>query len=159
MTQPIAFTKLSGSGNDFACLDNRDGRFDPLLADAERIGHFARLLCRRSMGVGADGVIFCCRPEVAEVADVAARFFEADGSETDLCGNGTACFTRWAFDSGFVRDSEIRILTPAGVVLAQRSDGAGVVCQEGTCTALAPGARTSPLAARNSQHSYSSGHH
>ncbi len=129
MMPPIEFAKLSGSGNDFACIDNRDGRFDELLGAPEHIGRFARLLCRRSMGIGADGVIFCCESEVGELADVAARFFEADGSETDLCGNGTACFARWAFDSGFVGDSEIRILTPAGVVLAQRSDAAYItVC-------------------------------
>ena len=125
--QPIEFAKLSGSGNDFVCIDNRDGRFDALLAEPERIGHFAKLLCRRSIGVGADGVIFCVRPEIDEVADVGARFFEADGSEAGLCGNGTACFTRWAFDGGFVADSSLRILTPAGVVLAERGEGPYIV--------------------------------
>jgi diaminopimelate epimerase len=123
MTGPIEFAKLSGSGNDFVCIDNRDGRLDGLLAAPQRIGHFARLLCRRSMGIGADGVIFAGDSEVGGLADIAARFFEADGTETGLCGNGTACFTRWAFDSGFVADSSIRILTPAGVVLAERADG------------------------------------
>jgi len=127
--RPIEFAKLSGSGNDFACIDNRGGRFDELLDAPGRIARFARLLCRRSMGIGADGVIFCCPSEVGELADVGARFFEADGSETDLCGNGTACFARWAFDGGFVGDREIRILTSAGVVRAKRSDGAYItVC-------------------------------
>jgi len=125
--KPIEFAKLSGSGNDFVCIDNRHGRFDALLADGPRIGHFARLLCRRSMGIGADGVILACRPEIEEVADLGARFFEADGSEAALCGNGTACFTRWAFDGGFVANSSIRILTPAGVVVAERGSGAYIV--------------------------------
>ncbi len=120
---PIQFAKLSGSGNDFVCIDNRDGRFDELTGSPQRIGYFARRLCRRSLGIGADGVIFAARPEIEGVADVAARFFEADGSEAGLCGNGTACFTRWAFDGGFVEDSTLRILTPAGVVLAERADG------------------------------------
>jgi len=127
MDGPIEFAKLSGSGNDFACIDNRDGRFDALLADGPRIGHFARLLCRRSTGIGADGVIFACGPEIAEVADLGARFFEADGSEAALCGNGTACFARWAFDGHFVANSSIRILTPAGVVVAERGGGAYIV--------------------------------
>jgi len=127
MDKSIEFAKLSGSGNDFVCIDNRDGRFDALLGNGPAIGHFARLLCRRSMGIGADGVIFACRPEIEEVADVGARFFEADGSEAALCGNGTACFTRWAFDGRFVSDSSIRILTPAGVVLAERGDGAYIL--------------------------------
>jgi len=121
--RPIEFAKLSGSGNDFVCIDNRGGRFDALLADGERIGHFAQLLCRRSMGIGADGVIFAGPPELPEAADLSARFFEADGTEAGLCGNGTGCFTRWAFDGGFVTDSSLRILTPAGVVLAERADG------------------------------------
>jgi diaminopimelate epimerase len=122
MTDAIEFAKLSGSGNDFICLDNRDGRFDDLLARPEAVGHFARLLCRRSLGIGADGVVFAGRPEIEGVADVSARFFEADGSEANLCGNGTACFTRWVIAGGFVPDCEVRILTPAGVVLAQNCD-------------------------------------
>ena len=128
MAESIEFGKLSGSGNDFVCIDNRDGRFDAMLAAPERVGHFARLLCRRSIGIGADGVIFAGRSEVAEFADVAARFFEADGSECDLCGNGTACFTRWAFDGRFVSDTKINILTPAGVVEAERRDGPYIRC-------------------------------
>ena len=122
MNQPIEFAKLSGSGNDFVCIDGRDGRFDELLASPDRVGVFSRALCLRCAGVGADGAIFALAPEIDGFADVAARFFEADGSECELCGNGTACFTRWAFDSGFVPDSSIKILTPAGVVLAEAAD-------------------------------------
>jgi diaminopimelate epimerase len=124
---PIEFAKLSGSGNDFVCIDNRDGRFDELLASPQRVAQFARMLCRRTMGIGADGVIFCARSEVGGLADVSARFLEADGSEAALCGNGTACFARWAFDGGFVANSTIRILTPAGVVLAERGSGGYIV--------------------------------
>ena len=82
----IEFAKLSGSGNDFVCIDGRDGRFDDLLAAPRRTGPLAKLLCRRNLGIGADGVIFSYAPEIAEVADVGARFFEADGSEAGLCG-------------------------------------------------------------------------
>ena len=119
----IPFWKLTGSGNDFICIDNRDGRFDPMLAEPAASGHFASTLCKRGHGVGADGVIFAGKPEIEGFADIAARFFEADGSECELCGNGTACFTRFVFDSGFVPDHEVKILTPAGVVLANRADG------------------------------------
>jgi len=119
--RPIQFVKLSGSGNDHICIDNRDGRFDALLAEPAAIGRFARMVCRRSLGIGGDGVIFACKPEIG------ARFFEADGSEAALCGNGTACFTRWAFDEEFVGNSTIRILTPAGVVLAERGKGGYIV--------------------------------
>ncbi len=122
MTEPIEFAKLSGSGNDFVCIDARDGRYDDLLAGGG-VGAFAASLCRRGRSVGADGVIFAVRPEIEGIADLAARFFEPDGSEAELCGNGTACFIHWAVNRGLVDDGEIRILTPAGVVRGHRSDG------------------------------------
>lgn len=122
-TSTIDFVKLSGSGNDFICIDNRDGHFDAILSSQDRLGHFARSLCHRGTGVGADGVILAIAPQVENFADIGARFFEADGSEAGLCGNGTGCFAHWAIESGFVPDREIRILTPAGVVLAQNRDG------------------------------------
>lgn len=129
MHDPIEFAKLSGSGNDFILVDNRDGRFDRLLRSPRRAGQFARLLCRRRPGVGADGLIFAARPRGADHADVAARFFEADGSQTNLCGNGTACFVRWALSSGFVAGPDISVLTPAGVVYGRPADNGYVrVC-------------------------------
>jgi len=122
------FTKLSGSGNDFACFDARDGRLDRVISHPECAAHCARTLCHRAMGIGADGIIFACRPEVEGVADIGARFFEPDGSEAALCGNGTGCFVRWVTDHGW-HDGELRILTPAGVVRGMMGDGAYVkVC-------------------------------
>ncbi len=113
----IEFAKLSGSGNDFICIDNRDGRYDELLESEAAIGHFARTLCRRGQAIGADGLIFACKLEIEGVADLSARFFEADGSETELCGNGTACFVHWATLNEWARpDQDIKILTPAGIV-------------------------------------------
>jgi len=116
---PIEFWKLSGSGNDFICIDNRDGRYNDLLADAGRASHFAREICHRGTGVGADGVIFACRPEIEDVADIQAQFYEPDGSVAELCGNGTGCFVCCATALGWVDDGQIRILTPAGVVLGR----------------------------------------
>lgn len=120
----IAFAKLSGSGNDFVCIDNRDGRFDSMLSDELHVAHFARTLCRRGLGVGADGVIFACKPQIDGVADIGALFFETDGSQAELCGNGTACFVHWMTSTGSLRDgAEAKILTPAGVVLGSNSTG------------------------------------
>jgi len=122
MSESIEFVKLSGSGNDFICVDGRSGRFDGLFS-AGAAGHFARTLCRRGPGVGADGVLFATTPEIEQVADMGARFFEPDGSEAELCGNGTACFVYWAVTSGWLPDREIKVLTPAGVILGQMADG------------------------------------
>lgn len=123
MTTPIHFAKLSGAGNDHVCIDNRDGRFDDLLASPQRAGHFARVLCHRGLGVGADGVIFALRCEDREQGDLCVRFFEPDGAAAELCGNGTACLARWALDAGWVDSEAVRIVTPVGVVRGRRADG------------------------------------
>lgn len=122
MTHPIKLWKLSGSGNDFILLDSRDGTFDEVLDSSERAAHFARTLCHRRTGVGADGIIFAATPEHAEAADLTAIFMETDGGRTSLCGNGTACFVRWAISQKIVPDGEVKVLTSAGVVLGRDLD-------------------------------------
>lgn len=119
----LEFVTVSGSGNDFVCIDNRDGELDWLLADQRRCGHFVRALCRRGMSIGADGMIFACRSGEGQDTDIAARHFDPDGSEVELCGNGTACFAAWAMDSGWVDNGEVKIHTPAGVVVGKRVEG------------------------------------
>ena len=121
MSDQIDFVKLSGSGNDFLCIDNRDGRFDDAIATG-RGGRIAQVLCRRGTGIGADGVIFAERTDLLPDVDVFARFFEPDGSNAELCGNGTACVIYWAFDSGWTDDDEIKILTDAGLVRGHLAD-------------------------------------
>jgi len=129
MPETIEFSKLSGSGNDFICIDNRDGRFDGLLASAERIGRFSRRVCAHGTGIGADGLIFACRAELPEVADIQSRLFEPDGSEAELCGNGTGCFARWVSANAWVPRKEMKILTPSGIVLGRdNEDGYVRVC-------------------------------
>jgi diaminopimelate epimerase len=129
MTETIEFAKLSGSGNDFICIDGQDGRFDDLLASPHRAGAFASVLCCRGMGIGADGVIFAVASEIQGIAHLGARFFEPDGSEAALCGNGTACFVRWVLGNRWVPGPEIKVLTSAGVVIGRPSDNGYVrVC-------------------------------
>ena len=124
----IPFTKLTAAGNDFVCIDNCEGQFDALMDTADKIAHFTHTLCRHHVGIGADGVIFCQHPEIDGVADIGARIFEWDGSEVELCGNGTACFVTWATHMDLV-SGEARILTPAGVVRGERiKDGYTRVC-------------------------------
>ena len=123
MIEPIAFVKLSGSGNDFICIDNRDGRFDDMIRSGGA-AHFARTLCHRGPSVGADGLIFAEKTDLLPDVHVFARFFEPDGSEAELCGNGTACFIDWAVSNGWLaRDEEVKALTNAGVVRGQKLRG------------------------------------
>jgi diaminopimelate epimerase len=123
MIESIDFVKLSGSGNDFICIDNRDGRFGELISSG-RVSHFARTLCRRGPGVGADGLIFAESTDLLPDVQISARFLEPDGSEAELCGNGAACFVSWAVAEGWLpEDEEVKALTTVGVIRGQKLPG------------------------------------
>ncbi len=83
----LRFTKMNGAGNDFVLLDNRAG---DLQLTREQIIR----LCDRHRGVGADGVLLLERP--ANGADFRMRYYNADGGEAEMCGNGARCFARYA---------------------------------------------------------------
>lgn len=117
----IPFTKLTAGGNDFICIDNTQGGFDELLASPSLPG-FVRNLCRRGLSIGADGLIFAENLGGGAGVDICARFMEPDGTEAELCGNGTACFTYWALDRNLVQGPQVDILTAAGAAQAQVTD-------------------------------------
>ncbi|OIP46800.1 MAG: diaminopimelate epimerase [Deltaproteobacteria bacterium CG_4_10_14_3_um_filter_60_8] len=107
---PIPFTKMSGTGNDFILIDHRT----PMLAGLD-VAAFARAVCRRRFSVGADGLILI---EPSVTADFAWRFFNADGSIAEMCGNGARCAARFAFTKG-IAPAAMRFETLAGVIAAQ----------------------------------------
>lgn len=106
----IPFMKMSGSGNDFILIDHRK----PFI-DGDRMKEFARKVCRRRISVGADGLIFI---ENSEKADFKWRFFNADGSEGEMCGNGGRCAARFAHLKGITGPS-LTFETLAGMISAQ----------------------------------------
>ncbi|MFW5799119.1 MAG: diaminopimelate epimerase, partial [Planctomycetota bacterium] len=81
------------------------------------------------VSVGADGVIFAGPVGSGDGVDIVARFFEPDGSEVELCGNGVGSFCYWVIDRGFVTPGkrEIRVLTSAGVVRGKKLGDNGEV--------------------------------
>src|ERR1700748_2629162 len=105
----LRFTKMNGAGNDFVLIDNRSGayKFSP-----EQIG----LLCDRHRGVGADGVLLVEAP--ADKADFRMRYFNADGGEAEMCGNGARCFARFVKEVTGA-EGKISFETPAGVISAE----------------------------------------
>ncbi len=105
----IEFYKMSGAGNDFILVDNRDGVFD--FADMPSA---VKQLCRRALSVGADGLILVERPD-REGIDFRWRFFNADGSDATMCGNGARCAARLAFLLG-ISGRSVSFLTGAGIV-------------------------------------------
>jgi diaminopimelate epimerase len=106
----ISFWKMQGSGNDFILIDHRG----PLLADADR-PDFVKKVCAPKFGVGADGLIFI---EPSSQVDFRWRFFNADGSEAEMCGNGGRCAARYAFLNG-IAPGKMAFETLAGVIHAE----------------------------------------
>ncbi|MEM0896030.1 MAG: diaminopimelate epimerase [Verrucomicrobiota bacterium] len=105
----LEFTKMNGAGNDFVMLDNRDLSLSLSNEEIER-------LCDRHRGVGADGLL-AVEP-AQDGADFRMRYYNADGGEAEMCGNGARCFARFAQKlTGGVEP--IQFETPAGVIGAE----------------------------------------
>ncbi|MBW1911904.1 MAG: diaminopimelate epimerase [Deltaproteobacteria bacterium] len=108
--ETIEFWKMNGSGNDFILIDNRDGK----IAEGE-MSRLVERSCRRRESVGADGLIFVTG---SEQYDFAWRFFNADGGEAEMCGNGGRCVARFAHLNG-IAGSKMTFGTMAGPVSAE----------------------------------------
>jgi diaminopimelate epimerase len=109
----LKFTKMQGCGNDFILIDDREERIPE-----EKKGGIARFLCRRRFSVGADGVLFLCRP-TASSYDVRMRVFNADGSEAEMSGNGMRCFAKYVYEKGIVRSRRMRVETLGGLIVPE----------------------------------------
>jgi len=105
----LRFTKMNGAGNDFILIDNRAG---DVRLDHNQIAH----LCDRHRGIGADGILLLERP--SNDADFRMRYFNADGGEAEMCGNGARCFARFANKAARAQ-TKISFETPAGVISAE----------------------------------------
>ena len=106
----IPFTKLHGCGNDYVYLDAWDGA---LPAD---LPAFARTVSNRHTGIGSDGLIVIGPTPAGIKADLRMDMFNADGTVSEMCGNGIRCAAKLAADHGRVRGESIRIATGAGVL-------------------------------------------
>ena len=105
----LKFTKMNGAGNDFVILDNRDGS---LALDTTTIAR----LCDRHRGVGADGLLVV--EPAQNGADFRMRYYNSDGGEAEMCGNGARCFARFAQKIGGNAD-DVSFETMAGVIRAK----------------------------------------
>lgn len=105
----LPFTKMNGAGNDFVMVDNRDLRFQLSKADIAR-------LCDRHRGIGADGLI-AVEPALGS-AHFRMRYYNADGGEAEMCGNGARCFGRFAARLGG-RTDLVTFETLAGEITAE----------------------------------------
>src|SRR5260370_7118904 len=105
----LRFTKMNGAGNDFVMIDNRAGevRLQP-----EQIVR----ICDRHRGVGADGILLL--EKGSNGADFRMRYYNRDGGEAEMCGNGARCFARFAKKVAGAPE-RISFQTPAGLIGAR----------------------------------------
>jgi diaminopimelate epimerase len=105
VTLGVPVVKMNGTGNDFILVDERvEGIGDPAA--------FARRVCDRTRGIGADGVLLVGR---SDRFDARMTIVNADGSEAEMCGNGMRCVARYLDESGEHRESAV-IDTIAGPI-------------------------------------------
>jgi diaminopimelate epimerase len=105
----LRFTKMNGAGNDFVVIDNRAG--DVRLNSKQIVW-----ICDRHRGVGADGILLL--EKSTNGADFRMRYYNADGGEAEMCGNGARCFARFANRVADAGD-KISFETPAGIIGAR----------------------------------------
>ena len=87
----LIFHKYQGTGNDFVILDNRDERYNGLTNEQ------VRFLCNRRFGIGADGLMLL---NSASGFDFEMKYYNSDGRESSMCGNGGRCLTKFAWHQG-----------------------------------------------------------
>lgn len=107
----MRFVKMHGIGNDYLYLD---AVTDVAIEHRPDLPDLARAMSDRHRGVGSDGIILVCRPRGD--AHVRMRMFNADGSESEMCGNGVRCVAKFAHDRLRVRDNPMRVETGRGVL-------------------------------------------
>ena len=91
----IQFSKYQGTGNDFVIIDNREGKI--ALSNAQ-----IAFLCDRKFGVGSDGLMLL---GTASGYDFSMDYYNADGTEGTMCGNGGRCLVQYAHDHGIVKEN------------------------------------------------------
>ena len=105
----VKFVKMHGAGNDFVMIDDREGTFPAAKATLAALG-------ARGTGIGCEGIVLVQR---SARADFRMRFFNPDGSEAELCGNGARCVAAFAREIGAAQSDTMRFETLAGEIRAE----------------------------------------
>ncbi len=111
----VKITKMQGCGNDFIIIDYQEFQKTEMSMES-----FAKKICNRNFGVGADGLII---PNIdTKDTDIGWYFFNSDGSTAQMCGNGMRCFAKYVYDKKLVSKKEFSVQTLAGVIKPQLLD-------------------------------------
>jgi diaminopimelate epimerase len=103
-TRPLSFSKMHGAGNDFVLLDG----FHQTLPALSPLTH---AMCDRHFGIGADGLMAA---SPSNTSDIRMAYFNSDGSEGEMCGNGIRCFAKFAYEKGLTAKTTFTVETRAG---------------------------------------------
>ena len=103
---------MNGAGNDFVVLNNLEEHLR-----VEDLPQVARTLCERHLSIGADGLMVVDAPD--QGGDYKMRFYNADGSMGEMCGNGARCICRYGYENGLAGETQT-IETTAGIVTGRR---------------------------------------
>lgn len=101
----MKFTKMQAAGNDFILVNGLEEQKD-------NWNEFAKKVCDRHFGVGADGLMFCSE---SKRADIKMHYYNSDGSRGEMCGNGIRCFSKFVYDNKIVDKKHFLVETDAGI--------------------------------------------
>lgn len=101
----MKFTKMHGCGNDYVYVNC----FEEKVENPSKV---AQIVSDRHFGIGSDGLILICP---SDVADFRMRMYNADGSESEMCGNGIRCVGKYVFDYGLTDKKKVTVETGAGI--------------------------------------------
>src|SRR5512137_606115 len=102
----MKFTKMQGAGNDYVYVNCFEEKVNNPSEVAIRVSN-------RNFGIGSDGLILILP---SDQADVRMRMFNADGSESEMCGNGIRCVAKFSYDHGLTRNNPMKVQTGRGVL-------------------------------------------
>lgn len=101
----MKFTKMQAAGNDFILVNGLEEQKD-------NWNEFAKKVCDRHFGIGADGLMFCSE---SKIADIKMHYYNSDGSRGEMCGNGIRCFSKFVFDNKIVDKKHFLVETDVGI--------------------------------------------
>lgn len=111
LLERLEFEKYHGLGNDYVLINDIEWNIPE-----EKKSKLAIKLCEFHYSIGADGLIFVCN---SDKADIKMRIFNNDGTEAEMCGNGIRCFSKYVYENSIVRKEEIKIETLKGIMVAR----------------------------------------
>ncbi|MFW9786012.1 MAG: diaminopimelate epimerase [Candidatus Heimdallarchaeota archaeon] len=104
----LDFEKQHGLGNDYIIIDNLKWKIPE-----DKLGQLAKILCKPHFFIGADGLLFVSS---SNKADIRMQMFNPDGSESEMCGNGIRCFSKFIYENNICKKETIKIETMKNVI-------------------------------------------